>query len=117
MFYSPYSSSPSSLFKGVVPANMRSIRAALQFYGWIRLAKLVPAFIKAPKFGLHFASYKFWSADAFAQISCAWLNKFDIIDSYWLTIFLIYFIFLQIIILLSLSHNATYFIYFFLCIE
>uniref|UniRef100_A0A914GYJ6 Uncharacterized protein n=1 Tax=Globodera rostochiensis TaxID=31243 RepID=A0A914GYJ6_GLORO len=44
---------------GVVPTNIRSIRSALQFFGWLRLAKLVPAFIKTPKFGLHFASYKF----------------------------------------------------------
>ncbi|KAL3090890.1 hypothetical protein niasHS_007265 [Heterodera schachtii] len=44
---------------GVVPTNLRSVRSALQFFGWLRLAKFVPAFIKSPKVFLHFASYKF----------------------------------------------------------
>lgn len=44
---------------GVVPANMRSIRSALEFFGWLHIAKLVPSFIRLPKPFLHFASYKF----------------------------------------------------------
>ena len=47
------------LFAGVVPANMRSIRSALEFFFFFHIAKLVPSFIRLPKPFLHFASYKF----------------------------------------------------------
>ncbi|KAI1715198.1 short chain dehydrogenase domain-containing protein [Ditylenchus destructor] len=44
---------------GVMPANIRSVRTALELFGFIRLARWIPAFIKIPKICLHFASYKF----------------------------------------------------------
>lgn len=44
---------------GLSPANMRSVRSTLEFFGWLSLAKFVPAFIKVPKAALHFGSYKF----------------------------------------------------------
>jgi hypothetical protein len=44
---------------GVTPANIRSVRSALEFFGWLRLAQFVPAFVKVPKPFLHFGSYKF----------------------------------------------------------
>jgi dehydrogenase/reductase SDR family protein 1 len=45
--------------KDVMPPNLRSVRAALQFFGWPRLAQFVPSFIRIPTVFLHFASYKF----------------------------------------------------------
>ena len=44
---------------GQMPANMRSVRSTLQFFGWTGLAEWFPAFIKIPKQALHFGSYKF----------------------------------------------------------
>lgn len=42
-----------------MPANMRSVRSALEFFGYPQIAKFVPTFIKIPKMALHFATYKF----------------------------------------------------------
>ena len=44
---------------GVIPSNFRSVRSALQFLGWVTIAKLFPRFLKVPKWVLHFSSYKF----------------------------------------------------------
>jgi len=44
---------------GLMPANTRSIRSVMGYFGWLRMAKLVPSFIKIPKLMMHFGSYKF----------------------------------------------------------
>ncbi|CAK5080558.1 unnamed protein product [Meloidogyne enterolobii] len=44
---------------GVTPSNFRSVRSALEFLGWVTLAKIFPKFLKVPKWALHFSSYKF----------------------------------------------------------
>uniref|UniRef100_A0A914BZF0 Dehydrogenase/reductase SDR family member 1 n=1 Tax=Acrobeloides nanus TaxID=290746 RepID=A0A914BZF0_9BILA len=45
---------------GKLPPHMRSVSSALEFFGWPKLAGLVPSFIKVPKPAMHFASYKFY---------------------------------------------------------
>ncbi|VDK57314.1 unnamed protein product [Anisakis simplex] len=44
---------------GRSPANMRSVNAALDFFGWSNTAKLVPSCFKVPSWALHLSSYKF----------------------------------------------------------
>ncbi|MFH4975618.1 hypothetical protein AB6A40_002327 [Gnathostoma spinigerum] len=44
---------------GQTPSNMRSVSAALDFFGWPGLASVIPSWFKVPCWALHMSSYKF----------------------------------------------------------
>uniref|UniRef100_A0A914BZE3 C-CAP/cofactor C-like domain-containing protein n=1 Tax=Acrobeloides nanus TaxID=290746 RepID=A0A914BZE3_9BILA len=44
---------------GHMPPSMRSVKVALEYFGWAKLASFTPSCIKIPKWMLHFVSYKF----------------------------------------------------------
>uniref|UniRef100_A0A0N4UV35 Dehydrogenase/reductase SDR family member 1 n=1 Tax=Enterobius vermicularis TaxID=51028 RepID=A0A0N4UV35_ENTVE len=44
---------------GKVPANMRSLKSALEFFGYSKAANWVPPFLNIPSVALHLSTYKF----------------------------------------------------------
>ncbi|KHJ98771.1 hypothetical protein OESDEN_01236 [Oesophagostomum dentatum] len=44
---------------GKLPMDIRNVGTALEFFGFDRIASIVPGFLRIPLWAMHFASYKF----------------------------------------------------------